>query len=425
MTFLPSNGKTRREFIALGGKTALAAMLADAIPVWVRQALAEEKTYEFPNLVAFRTFGAMDVTLGLDPLVMPADCTQEDVFIEYKPEQIIAAEGLKFGPACEPLKPYAKRCLSVNGVMMRRDAGHDVINQYMLSGRGDGKAASIPAEIALATGGAPFGILMNTSIYLAGKSVILSSTKELESEAANETLANLIEEKIAASIPTGTPLEEAEKAIVAAREKARELTVMLQAMTKEHGKLTDMHILAAAFATGACRQAQLDLATPGQGLDTHANHEGNHLTTQKAVWEQVASFFKLLETTVVKDKPLFDNTLVMVISEFSRTPALNAAKGKDHNPFTNSVLLAGPGINGGTTVGSSKIIPLKKSKTGMPEHYATPFNYKTGKPATSPEGASFFYPENFIRTLAKLYGDPPNFKAVAKDLPVIPGILKA
>lgn len=418
------NGMNRRQFLQSGGAITIASLLGDLIPVWVNKALAETPERDLPNFVLLRTFGGMDVTLGLDPLVMPANATQEDVFIEYRPDEIIQVAGLKFGPSAAPLVPHAKEVLVVNGIMMRRDAGHDVLNQYAITGRGDGKAASIPAEIAMATKSGPFGVLFNSNVYMAGKSMILSSAYELATEASNETLTELIEEKVKNAIPHGTPLEEAEKAVLAAREKAREFTKLLLEMKAKVPKLEERHILVAAFATGACSQAQLDFSPKEGFFDTHAQHEGTHLRAQKSFWSQVAEFIQLLKDTPCNGKSLFDNTLVMAANEFSRTPAMNAAKGKDHNPHTNSILLAGAGINGGSTVGSSQIIPKAKSKTGVAEHYAVPFDYATGKPATSPAGASFFYPENLIRTIAKIYQDPTGFKAVSYDLPVIPGIVK-
>lgn len=50
---------------------------------------------------------------------------------------------------------------------------------------------------------------------------------------------------------------------------------------------------------------------------------------------------------------LLDSTLVMVSSEFGRTPKINATAGRDHWPKVFSVMLAGGGIKGGTIYGSS------------------------------------------------------------------------
>ncbi len=50
---------------------------------------------------------------------------------------------------------------------------------------------------------------------------------------------------------------------------------------------------------------------------------------------------------------LLDETLVIVMGEFGRTPKLNTAAGRDHWPRAFSVLLAGGSVRGGQVVGSS------------------------------------------------------------------------
>ena len=44
-------------------------------------------------------------------------------------------------PSAVSLAPFAADLAVVNGIMMRRDAGHLALNNYILSGRGDGQAA--------------------------------------------------------------------------------------------------------------------------------------------------------------------------------------------------------------------------------------------------------------------------------------------
>jgi arylsulfatase A-like enzyme len=65
---------------------------------------------------------------------------------------------------------------------------------------------------------------------------------------------------------------------------------------------------------------------------------------------------------VIKDlesRGLFDSTLVVCGSEFGRTPVVEigggaaAQSGRDHNPFGFSVWLAGGGIRGGITYGTT------------------------------------------------------------------------
>jgi hypothetical protein len=53
------------------------------------------------------------------------------------------------------------------------------------------------------------------------------------------------------------------------------------------------------------------------------------------------------------ERGLLDETLVILMGEFGRTPKINTAGGRDHWPRVFSVLLAGGGVRGGQVVGSS------------------------------------------------------------------------
>lgn len=57
--------------------------------------------------------------------------------------------------------------------------------------------------------------------------------------------------------------------------------------------------------------------------------------------------------TDLHDRGLLDQTLVVVMGEFGRTPKLNTLGGRDHWPRVFSVMMAGGGINGGQVIGSS------------------------------------------------------------------------
>lgn len=55
----------------------------------------------------------------------------------------------------------------------------------------------------------------------------------------------------------------------------------------------------------------------------------------------------------LEDRSLLEETLIVVMGEFGRTPKLNTAGGRDHWPRVFSVALAGGGISGGQVIGSS------------------------------------------------------------------------
>jgi uncharacterized protein (DUF1501 family) len=53
------------------------------------------------------------------------------------------------------------------------------------------------------------------------------------------------------------------------------------------------------------------------------------------------------------ERNLLDETLVIVMGEFGRTPKLNTRGGRDHWPRVFSLVLAGGGVRGGQVIGSS------------------------------------------------------------------------
>ena len=55
----------------------------------------------------------------------------------------------------------------------------------------------------------------------------------------------------------------------------------------------------------------------------------------------------------LEERGLLARTLVMVSSEFGRTPKINQTAGRDHWPKVFSVLLAGGGVKGGLIYGMS------------------------------------------------------------------------
>jgi hypothetical protein len=57
--------------------------------------------------------------------------------------------------------------------------------------------------------------------------------------------------------------------------------------------------------------------------------------------------------TDLGDRGMLDETLIVVMGEFGRTPKLNTAAGRDHWPRVFSAVLAGGGVPGGQVVGSS------------------------------------------------------------------------
>jgi hypothetical protein len=89
------------------------------------------------------------------------------------------------------------------------------------------------------------------------------------------------------------------------------------------------------------------------GLDPYWDTHGNNFVQLKQVnlpyLDQ--TYDALLDD--LEGRGLLEETLVVMMSDFGRTPRVNGAAGRDHWTFCYTVVLAGAGIRGGTVCGAS------------------------------------------------------------------------
>ncbi len=101
----------------------------------------------------------------------------------------------------------------------------------------------------------------------------------------------------------------------------------------------------------------------GQGYDSHSSPPNPpHLSWAKKelLPPTDAAFAALIEDLV--DRGLLDETLVVLMGEFGRTPKFNANGGRDHWPDCYSLVLAGGGVAGGHVYGASDPIAAKPTR---------------------------------------------------------------
>jgi arylsulfatase A-like enzyme len=97
------------------------------------------------------------------------------------------------------------------------------------------------------------------------------------------------------------------------------------------------------------------------GWDTHANvvlqlKEGY---AGAKIGVGLVPTLDLALSALVQDldqRGLLDETLVIAMGEFGRTPKLNTAGGRDHWPRVFSVVMAGGGVRGGQVIGASDAV---------------------------------------------------------------------
>jgi hypothetical protein len=107
--------------------------------------------------------------------------------------------------------------------------------------------------------------------------------------------------------------------------------------------------------------------------DCHADG-GSLAVTLEDYKDTLCPMFDAAYTALLEDlqqRGMLENTLVVAMGEFGRTPQLNARGGRDHWPGVWSVLFAGAGVRGGQVVGSSdKIGAEPKDRPASPAEVA-------------------------------------------------------
>ncbi len=417
-------GITRRDLITNG----FLASLAYSIPKVTFANINQGGLDNF--FVQILAPGGMDVTLSLDPLNHNIYGTDnEDIFLEYRWDQIVKYGDLILGPACQSLKPYMKNIATINGIVMRRDVGHDSLLAYMASGSGSGDLPYFAIEANHFLPTTTLGTLVNTSFRLGDRRPSLSQIRDHEHSTSSSVL-NPESIDILKDIyeKTGSSLTKPNLDMLKFNsqkegfyKKIEDITQLIEQESKE------APIIAAAFIQNVANSAIInleDIQNLEFDFDTHSDHEGRHLEAQMGAWYYVSQIFDLFSKIPYRTGTLFDHTTFVVVSEFSRTPYLNAAKGKDHNVYTNSVLLAGGKINGARSFGGSKVIPRSKRKDGRAIHIGSPFDYSTGKSVNaSGDGIELIFPENVAKTLAQLFKNESVYPGL-NSIKQIPGLFK-
>jgi uncharacterized protein (DUF1501 family) len=134
---------------------------------------------------------------------------------------------------------------------------------------------------------------------------------------------------------------------------------------KEDGKLRDRYgrnqagqrmIMARRLVEAGVRLVTLTYG----GWDHHNN-------IQSQFKNQGAELDKALSTLIrdLDERGMLDSTLVMVSSEFGRTPKINNTDGRDHWPRVFSTVLAGGGVKRGFVYGSSDSLAAEPDSDPM------------------------------------------------------------
>ncbi|MBC86194.1 MAG: hypothetical protein CL677_03355 [Bdellovibrionaceae bacterium] len=375
-------------------------------------------------VVLIQIGGGWDVTLGLDPWTATERPDPSDMFIEYRDDEVLRLDGgIALGPSATPLQRHAQDISVVNGVFLSQvDNGHGAAAIYMNSGSGNGSVSSFPMEIANFGDVGPLGVFYDRYITKASRSTIATSLDELRQLPNSEDPSDILA-LIYKNINSKSAMGNAIRAMLASRDTTRLLKAKIEALSNQYQSIPKEELLLAGLEAGACHQGAIMI---DESLDTHANHVGQHKTAQLRAWQKVANIFdKFKQREFRAGQSMFDNTLFVVVSEFARTASLNGARGKDHNPMTNSVLFAGAGFRKKQSVGASKLIPASQSRQGTSYHIANPINYRTGQVERQrTEESRMIFPENIIKTASRIaLPDQTNYSVLPEGVELLNQLL--
>lgn len=428
----------RRNFLALTSQAGMALSLSQlgALPALAKSLQRSSKT---KNLITIHANGGWDVLLALDPKVKNPKINDQSCFIGYGEDEIVRAAGLQFGPSAAALAPFANNCVVINGVYMLGNVDHVECSRMAHTGILERRTPLLTGIHAaknnsrvLAIGGEfpeSYGLEMS---YV--ETSDLMSLKGDDFKLQAEHIFNrggFLEREIKA-------LGEYSQRFKATLEQFPELASKIPSSFSNgsfNATLNEATIaqLIAGLKCGYLTGAHLIL-NPEQGfLDSHTSHKNDHSPALKNVFDQVINLVSALKDVPGQDgsSSLFDETLILVTSEFSRESALNSPSvdsgGKEHNGNTNSYLLIGGSLRGGYTIGESV---LQYNMMGKPSiHTARNYDFTCGRVIRTRKDNPMFMNSDFrkqiqpghvVRSLARTFGAEKLLDPSLKDLPWFP-----
>ncbi|MGK4004187.1 DUF1501 domain-containing protein [Sorangium sp. So ce1036] len=360
----------RREFLKLASMAGLGVVAAGSLS---RDAAAADP-YTGPLWVHIHAGGGWDPTSLCDPKGASSPEEQETrdaMNRSYLAADIEAAGNLRYAPvgnnAAFFQKHYSK-LLVINGIDTGTNS-HDAGVRNTWSGTLREGKPGFAALVAGVHGGAlPMGFISNGGYDTSANVVAVTRVPDtrLLQRLAYPNVIDLGAERqeLYHTEATMTRILEARQARHAAKLEQQRLPHVKQAMSTlftsrvgqnelkqliqylpeefENASLRRQAQLAlAAYRAGICVSANLSLG----GFDTHGNHDDSHIPRLDQICDGVDFLL-----TAAEEQGIADRIVIVVGSDFGRTPGYNQGNGKDHWNIS-SMMLAGAGIPGNRVIG--------------------------------------------------------------------------
>lgn len=359
----------RRDFI----KLASYAGLALSFPGLPRRAAADTP-YDGPLWVMVHASGGWDPTSLCDPKGALSETDSDPMNRSYLAADIGTVGNLRFAPVGGNqafFEKHYRRLLVINGVDTETNS-HDTGTRHVWSGKlaeGHPCFASLVAATVgrekpmsfLSSGGYDFtaGLVAPTRTGNMGALNRIAFPDLIDvNNPANRFHTEATSRRIAEAQRARLETMMAEQRLPRVRQQMstlynaragenelRRLTEFLPATldNSNNPMRRQAQVAIAGYRAGITVAANLSVG----GFDTHGNHDASHIPRLTMLLEGVD--FLLTEA---ENAGIGDRVVVVIGSDFGRTPGYNDGNGKDHWSIT-SMMLIGPGIPGNRVIGTT------------------------------------------------------------------------
>ncbi len=360
----------RRNFMKLAGLSGLA--LITPTVAGNAHAAPSEEVYDGNFFIAFIAGGGWDVTNLCDPKGQTLGVDQA-----FAPGDILSAGNLNYAPIGNNTNFFTEfkdDLLVINGIDTITN-GHDTGSRY--AGTGQLQGRSHPTFAALFAAKKSEGLSLPLSYLSYGGYSATGNLLPVSRLGSTANLARLGESDFeGGNIDRPYISEYATKQLANLRTKRRAKQLAKQNLPKIKREMNQMFnaqlsasklkkigeylptgdelnglnrvqrsmaVTLAACKAGLCISANVSIG----GFDSHEGHEDQQAQQLTQYTEAVTYLMQRAEALGIRER-----VMLMMASEFSRTPKYNDRNGKDHWPV-GSMLFMGPGIKGNTVFGET------------------------------------------------------------------------
>ncbi|PRQ01058.1 hypothetical protein ENSA5_27400 [Enhygromyxa salina] len=363
----------RRDFFKLAGLAGLTLIPgSSAATGGIAGEPLTPRAYEGTFWIFVNAAGGWDPTSLCDPKGR-ANEMDPDPMNMYLTSEILSAGNINYAPLGYNdtfFQKYYQDLLIINGIDMQTN-GHDSGSRHTWSGRLVEGFPSLAALVAANAGPElPMSYLSFGGYDLTGGLVArtrsgnvnalgrIAYPERFDPSNADDRFhsvraAELIQQardgrRTTQEMEATLPVEQvAMNQMFTATDGANELKLLQQylpdELAQDNALRRQAQVALAAYRAGISIAVNLNYG----GFDTHGDHDNAHIPRLQTLLEGVDAIWQEAEAQQVAD-----NVIVVVGSEFGRTPGYNANNGKDHWSVS-SMMLMGKGISGNRVIGGS------------------------------------------------------------------------